>query len=79
MEKIFDGKKKAKLGTDKNPADVNVKTKKRLKEVTSLFEKHGWKWTTGSKDLYLFKDISNAEAEKEIKKLKIDESIIHFD
>jgi len=31
MEKIFDGKKKLKLGTEKNPAIVNVKTKKRMK------------------------------------------------
>ena len=39
MEKIFDGQKTAKLGTEKNPAVVNVKTKKRMKEVTSIFEK----------------------------------------
>ena len=44
MEKIFDGKKTAKLGTEKNPAVVNVKTKKRMKEVTSIFEKSGWKY-----------------------------------
>ena len=45
MEKIFDGKKTAKLGTEKNPVLVNVKTKKRLKEVTKIFEEHGWKYT----------------------------------
>ncbi len=45
MEKIFDGKKLAKLGTEKNPAVVNVKTKKRMKEVASTFEKNGWKYT----------------------------------
>ena len=45
MEKMYDGKKKAKLGTEKNPAVVNVKTKKRMKEVTSIFKKHGWKYT----------------------------------
>jgi len=44
MEKIFDGQKTAKLGTEKNPAVVNVKTKKRMKEVTSIFEKNGWKY-----------------------------------
>jgi SWIM/SEC-C metal-binding protein len=44
MEKIFDGKKRAKLGTEKNPAVVNVKTKKRMEEVTSIFEKNGWKY-----------------------------------
>ena len=44
MEKIYDGKKKAKLGTEKNPAVVHVKAKKRIKEVTAIFEKHGWKY-----------------------------------
>ena len=44
MEKIFDGKKNAKLGTEKNPAIVQVKTKKRLKEVSSIFEKNDWKY-----------------------------------
>ena len=42
MEKIYDGKKHLKLGTEKNPALVHVKTKKRLKEVASVFEEHGW-------------------------------------
>lgn len=42
MGKIYDGKKNAKLGTEKNPAVVRVKTKKRMKEVSSIFEKNGW-------------------------------------
>ncbi|UCD30957.1 MAG: SEC-C domain-containing protein [Desulfobacterales bacterium] len=45
MEKIFDGKKKLKLGTEKNPATVNVKTKKRMKEVEKIFKKNDWKYT----------------------------------
>ncbi len=45
MAKIFDGKKTAKLGTEKNPVVVNVKTEERMKEVTSIFEKNGWKYT----------------------------------
>jgi len=45
MEKIFDGKKTAKLGTEKNPAVARVQTKKRMKEVASKFEKSGWKYT----------------------------------
>ena len=44
MEKIFDGKKTAKLGTEKKPAVVNVQTKKRRKEVATLFEKNGWNY-----------------------------------
>jgi len=45
MEKIFDGKKMAKLGTAKKPAVVNVQTEGRLKEVTSIFEENGWEYT----------------------------------
>ena len=45
MEKIFDGQKSAKLGTEKNPAAVSVQTQKRLKEVASIFEKNDWKYT----------------------------------
>jgi SWIM/SEC-C metal-binding protein len=45
MEKIYDGKKHAKLGTKKNPAVVHVKTKKRMKEVASIFKEHGWEYT----------------------------------
>jgi SWIM/SEC-C metal-binding protein len=44
MEKIFDGKKTARLGTKKNPAVVNVQTEKRVKEMESVFEKNGWKY-----------------------------------
>ena len=47
MEKIFDGKKTTKLGTEKRPAVVNVQTNKRLKEVAIIFEEHGWEYTIG--------------------------------
>ncbi len=42
--RIFDGKKSAKLGTEKNPAVVTVQTEEKLKEVASLFEERGWKY-----------------------------------
>jgi len=45
MEKIFDGKKAAKLGTEKNPARVNAQTEERVKELESIFEENGWKYT----------------------------------
>ncbi|MFO7559083.1 MAG: SEC-C metal-binding domain-containing protein [Desulfobacterales bacterium] len=45
MEKIFNGKKTAKLGTKKNPAVVNVQTEKRVKELGSVFKKNGWEYT----------------------------------
>jgi SWIM/SEC-C metal-binding protein len=44
MEKIFNGKKTAKLGTEKNPAVVYVNTKKRMKEVAEIFEENNWKY-----------------------------------
>jgi SWIM/SEC-C metal-binding protein len=44
MEKIFDGKKSAKIGTEKNPAVVHVKTAERVKELESVFEGHGWNY-----------------------------------
>jgi len=47
MEKIFNGKKTAKLGTEKRSAVVNVQTEERLKEVASIFEENGWKYTIG--------------------------------
>ena len=45
MAKIFDGKKTTKLGTEKKPAVVTVKTKKRMAEVAKIFEDNGWKYT----------------------------------
>jgi len=45
MKKIFDGKKTAKLGTEKNPVVVNVQTEERVKELESVFEENGWKYT----------------------------------
>lgn len=42
MEKQFDGKKRAKLGTAKNPAHLTVQTEARQQEVASLCEKNGW-------------------------------------
>ncbi len=47
MEKIYDGKKKIKLGTAKRPAVVNVQTEERFKEVASIFEEKGWNYTIG--------------------------------
>ena len=47
MGKPFDAEKKAKLGTKKKPAIVNVQTEERLKEVASIFEENGWKYTIG--------------------------------
>jgi SWIM/SEC-C metal-binding protein len=45
MEKVFDGKKTAKIGTEKKPAVVSVQTEERLQEVATIFEENGWKYT----------------------------------
>ena len=44
MEKRFDGRRTAKLGTLKNPAVVNVQTEERVKEVETIFRENGWKY-----------------------------------
>jgi len=44
MKKVFDGKKAAILGTEKNPAVINVQTQERVKELESVFEKNDWKY-----------------------------------
>jgi SWIM/SEC-C metal-binding protein len=41
---VFDGRRTAKLGTEKNPAMVRVQSEKRMKEVAAVFEEHGWKY-----------------------------------
>ena len=45
MEKIFDGKKTAKLGTKNNPSVVTVQTEDRAKELESVFTENGWHYT----------------------------------
>ena len=37
----------AKLGTEKNPAVVNVQTEERVKELESVFEENGWNFQIG--------------------------------
>ena len=41
---IFDGKKNARLGTEKNPAVVTVQTDNRFKEVRAAFAEKGWSY-----------------------------------
>lgn len=56
--------------------------KKRVDTITGLLElleKHKWAWTTGSRDIILYKNITKKEAQEEFKKLNIPEGIIEFD
>jgi SWIM/SEC-C metal-binding protein len=41
---LFGIQKAARLGTEKNPAVVSVRSEARFKEVASAFEAHGWKY-----------------------------------
>jgi SWIM/SEC-C metal-binding protein len=45
MKRTFNGRMVAKLGTEKNPANVNVQTEERVKELEAVFEENGWKYT----------------------------------
>jgi SWIM/SEC-C metal-binding protein len=47
MAKVFDGQKKARLGTEKRPAVVRVQTEERMREVAAIFEENGWRFTIG--------------------------------
>jgi len=40
--KIFDGRRGAKLGTDKNPAKISVLTSKHESEIRAVCEERGW-------------------------------------
>jgi SWIM/SEC-C metal-binding protein len=45
--KTSGAKKTARLGSEKNPAVVSVQSEARFKELTSIFEAHGWKYRIG--------------------------------
>ena len=42
MDQVFDGKKPAKLGTEKRPAEISVKTEARKLELEATCEENGW-------------------------------------
>jgi SWIM/SEC-C metal-binding protein len=44
---MFETKKTGKLGTEKNPATVNVQSQARFEEVSSIFNAHGWNYRIG--------------------------------
>lgn len=44
MARKYDGIKHTKLGTEKQPAQVRVQSKKRSDEVAGLFKKNGWSY-----------------------------------
>jgi len=42
LDRVYDGKKPAKLGTEKRPAEVSVQTEERKQELEAIFEENGW-------------------------------------
>jgi SWIM/SEC-C metal-binding protein len=44
-KKIFEVERPGKLGTEKNPAVVRVQTEEKLREIASIFQEKGWKYT----------------------------------
>ena len=42
MVRLFDGQRKAKLGTEKHPLFLLVQTKERQEEVSAICEDNGW-------------------------------------
>jgi SWIM/SEC-C metal-binding protein len=42
--RMFGIKRTTRLGTEKNPAVVSVRTEARFKEVTAIFKDHGWEY-----------------------------------
>lgn len=75
------------LGSEKIGNCDELKTwaeqiKKRVYTIANLLavlEKNGWTWTTGSRDIILYKNITKKQAQQEIKELKIPDDIIQFD
>ena len=71
-----------KLGNTDELRDLGERISKRANIIAGLLdilEKHGWQWTTGTRDVILYKNITKEEAQKELIKLKIPEGIIEFD
>ena len=42
MDKVFDGIRPSKLGTEKQPALISVQTQEREKELAAIFEQNNW-------------------------------------
>ncbi len=70
------------LGNTDELRAIGIEFKKRMETIAKLLdllERHGWKWTTGTRDIIIYKEITRKEAEKEFTTLHIPEGIISFD
>lgn len=71
-----------KIGNTNELRAIGTDFKKRIDTVSGLLdvlEKHGWNWTTGSRDIILYKNTAKKDAEKELATLHIPQGIISFD
>ncbi len=71
-----------KMGNTNELRDLGERIAKRTKIIAGLLdvlEKHNWRWTTGTRDVILYKNTTREEAQQEFTKLKIPEGIIEFD
>ncbi len=71
-----------KIGNSDELRAWGVTLKKKVEIIADTLdklEKHGWKWTTGSRDIILYKNILKVDAKKEITSLKIPEDVVLFD
>lgn len=71
-----------KMGNTDELRDMGKRFKGRLDVIAKLLdvlEKKGWTWTTGTRDIILYKNITKKNAEKEFAALKIPEGIIEID
>ncbi|MFA6888994.1 MAG: hypothetical protein WC254_05875 [Candidatus Woesearchaeota archaeon] len=71
-----------KLGNPDELRDIGERIAKRTKTIATLLEileKHNWEWTTGTRDIMLYKNTTKEEAQKEFVTLKIPKGIIEFD
>ena len=71
-----------KIGNVEELKEWGKDVKKRIDSVASLLavlEKNGWTWTTGARDIILYKNTTKKIAMQELTALKIPEEIIVFD
>lgn len=71
-----------KLGNTNELKDLGKRFNERINVIAKLLailENKGWTWTTGTKDIILYKNTTKKFAQKELAALKIPEGIIEID
>lgn len=71
-----------KIGNTDELRELGKRLKQRIESIAKLLdvlEKKGWTWTTGTRDIILYKNTTKKNAEKELAALHIPEGIIEID